>query len=148
MSGQCSSRGVHRSPIRPDRIRRTERGFAAIPNLFLHGGFLASLTHLERSLYLFLVLAGDRNGVSFYAYDRICSTLQMTPDEYVTARNDLIDRDLVAFDGTRFQVMSLPPTPITLRQARVVARQDFEDHDPATIRAIIEDSLPRGGGRS
>ena len=53
-----------RAPVRPDRVRRIDRGFAAIPNRFLHGGFFASLRHTERSLYLFLVLAGDRNGVS------------------------------------------------------------------------------------
>src|SRR5690606_5797195 len=68
--------GPQRAPIRPERVRRTEGGFAFIPNRFLHGGFFASLDHLERSLYLFLVLAGDRNGVSYYAYDKICATLE------------------------------------------------------------------------
>jgi hypothetical protein len=41
----------HRAPILPDRIRRPEGGFAFIPNRFLHGGFFASLSHVERSLY-------------------------------------------------------------------------------------------------
>jgi hypothetical protein len=60
---------------------------------------------VERSLYLFLVLAGDRNGVSYYGYDRICSTLEITPDRFVAARNALIDMDLLATDGTRMQVL-------------------------------------------
>jgi hypothetical protein len=42
---------VNRQPIRPDRVRCVRRGFAAIPNRFLHEGFFASLNHLERSLY-------------------------------------------------------------------------------------------------
>lgn len=133
----------HRAPPRPDRIRRIEGGFAFLPNRFLHEGFFASLSHAERSLYFFLVLAGDRNGVSFYAYDRICDALELTPDEYLLVRNSLIDKDLIAFDGSRFQVLSLPATPIVPTRRPLVASEDFEDHDPATIRHIIQSSLDR-----
>lgn len=142
MSGH-GPRRPHRSPVRPDRVRRIERGFAVIPNRFLHGGFFAALTHAERSLYLFLVLAADRNGVSFYAYDRICSTLEMTPDDYVLVRNALIDKDLIAFDGTRFQVLSLPPQPVLLPRPPLVTQDDFERDDPATIRQLIRSSLDK-----
>jgi hypothetical protein len=132
----------HRTPPRPDRIRRIERGFAFIQNRFLHEGFFASLSHAERSLYLFLVLASDRNGVSFYGYDRICSMLEVTPEDYLQVRNSLIDKDLIAFDGTRFQVLSLPKEPI-VRSRPLVTPQDFEEHDPATVRHIIRSSLDR-----
>jgi hypothetical protein len=130
-----------RAPIRPDRVRRPDRGFAFVPNRFLHEGFLVSLTHVERSLYFFLVLAGDRNGVSFYAYDRICSALALTLDDYLVARNALIDQDLIAFDGTRFQVLSLPPQPIIRPRAPLTTTDDLERDDPATVRRIIRSSL-------
>ena len=130
-----------RTPVRPDRIRSVERGFAAIPNRFLHEGFFASLGHAERSLYFFLVLAGDRAGVSFYSYNRICATLEMSPDDYVVVRNALIDRDLVAFDGTRFQVMSLPPHPVVQHRAPLVTQEDMERDDPATIQQLVRASL-------
>lgn len=132
----------HRSPPRPDRLRCIERGFAFIPNRFLHEGFFASLGHIERSLYLFLVLAGDRNGVSFYSYDRICAALEIVPDDYIRARNSLIQKDLVAFDGTRFQVLSLPQAPVA-PPTPLVSQRDLEDHDPATIGQIIRSSLGR-----
>ncbi|MCP5041657.1 MAG: hypothetical protein GY944_11570 [bacterium] len=122
-------------------MRRIERGFAPISNRFLHAGFFVSLGQLERSLYFFLVLAGDRNGVSFYAYDKICSTLAVTPDDYVVARNALIDKDLVAFDGTRFQVLSLPPRPLMRPRPALTTPDDFESEDPATIRQLIRKSL-------
>jgi len=77
-------------------------------------GFFASLSHAERSLYFFLVLAADRNGVSFHAHDRICAELELSLDEYLAVRNRLIDMDLIAFDGSRFQVLSLPPAPVPL----------------------------------
>ena len=130
-----------RSPVRPDRTRRIERGFAAVPNRFLQDGFFASLNHIERSLYFFLLLAGDRDGVSFYTYERICSILETTVDHYIAARNELIQKDLIAFDGTRFQVLSLPANPIYTSQQSLTDDDDFQRHDPATIRRLIQRSL-------
>jgi len=131
-----------RPPIIPDRVRRIDnRGFAFVPGRFLHDGFFVSLSHAERSLYFFLVLAGDRKGVSFYSYDRICDALQMTPDEYVLVRNRLIDMDLIAFDGTLFQVLALPERPNLMARPPLRTREDFERDDPATIRQLIRASL-------
>jgi len=132
---------MNRRPIRHDRIRRIARGFAAIENRFLHEGFFVSLGPLERSLYFFLVLAADRNGVSFYGHDKICSTLAVSLDEYVAARNALIDKDLVAFDGTRFQVLSLPPCPLVPPKPPLSTQHDFEREDPATIRQLLRRDL-------
>jgi len=138
--GAGDSRG-QRGPILPERVRRVEGGFSFVPNRFLHGGFFASLSCGERSLYLFLVLAGDRNGVSYYSYERICSVLEITPDEYVALRNGLLSKDLVAFDGRRFQVLSLPSRP-QLRRGRVLStREELLEEDPATIRQEILRSL-------
>ena len=132
-----------RAPIVPDRVRRIDGGFAFVPNRFLHDGFFAQLTHVERSLYCFLVLAADRDGISFYAYDRICATLGVTLDDYLVARNALVDMDLVAFDGTRFQVLSLPPRPCLRPRPPLRTEDDLERDDPATIRQIIRDALTK-----
>ena len=94
--------------LRPERLRRIDGGFSFIPHRFLLEGFLASLNQKELLLYLFLVLASDRNGLSFYSYDRICTLLQINLEEYIASRDGLIEKDLIAFDGTLFQVLSLP----------------------------------------
>ena len=73
-----------------NRIRRINGGFSFIPHRFLTEGFLASLGQKEFLLYLFLTLAADRYGLSFYSYDRICSLLQLSVEQYITARNGLI----------------------------------------------------------
>lgn len=96
------------------RIRRIDGGFSYIPHRFLTDGFLAALSQKELLLYLFLVLAADRYGLSYYAYDKICSLLQFTVDDYIEARNSLLQKDLIAFDGTLFQVLDLPPKPSTI----------------------------------
>ncbi len=98
--------------LRTDRVRRIRGGFSFIPHRFLSQGFLADLQQKEILLYLFLVIASDRNGLSFYSYDAICTLLELDLDQYINARNSLIDKDLIAFDGTIFQVLDLPEKPV------------------------------------
>jgi len=104
---------IKKKVLNPDRIRRIDGGFSFIPHRFLFDGFLASLNQTELLLYLFLILASDRNGLSFYGYDAICTLLQLNLDQYIEARNSLTDKDLIAFDGTVFQVLALPQKPQT-----------------------------------
>lgn len=93
------------------RVRRPGKGFAFIPHRFLTDGFFQSLSRDELSLYLFLVLVSDKNGLSFYGAGRIRTILKIGEDAYAQALNNLIDKDLVEHDGTLFQVLSLPPGP-------------------------------------
>jgi hypothetical protein len=95
----------------PDRVRRIERGFSFIPHRFLRDGFLDALGPREILLYFFLVLASDRNGLSYYSYDSICTFIKITADQYIEARDSLIKQGLIAFDGTLFQVLELPKEP-------------------------------------
>jgi hypothetical protein len=137
--------GPRRPPIVPDRIRRIDGGFCFVPHRFLRDGFFVSLTRDELSLYVLLVLAGDRDGVSFYHYDSLCSLLEVPLETYLAARNGLIDKDLVAFDGTRFQVLSLPARPLVRPRPQLSPAGDFEDHDPATVRHLVVRALRRDG---
>jgi hypothetical protein len=127
---------VQRAPIVPDRVRSTAgKGFAFLPHRFLREGFFASLAPDQLRLYLLLVLAADRNGLSFYHYDSICSLLEIPLESYLRARNALINKDLIAFDGSRFQVLSLPDKPSFDRLPPLTVG-DCDDHDPATFRAL------------
>jgi len=102
---------IKKKILDPNRVRCIERGFSFIPHRFLTEGFLASLSQKELLLYFFLVLVSDRQGLSFYSYDAICFLLQLSVDDYIRARDGLIEKDLIAFDGTLFQVLDLPATP-------------------------------------
>ena len=99
---------IRKKIINPDRIRSIKGGFSFIPHRFVTDGFLSSLAPTQLLLYLFLVLVSDRYGLSYYAYDSICSLLQLTLDDYIQARDGLLKKDLIAFDGTLFQVLELP----------------------------------------
>jgi hypothetical protein len=119
-----------------DRIRRIDGGFSFIPHRFLTDGFLKALSQQELLLYVFLVLAADRYGLSFYSYDRICSFLHMTLEQYSAARDGLIEKDLIAFDGILFQVLSLPNEP-RQRSMNTSARPLTGCRTPAAIGPII-----------
>jgi len=105
--------------LNAERIRRIDGGFSFIPHRFLTDGFLSALDPHQLLLYFFLVLAGDRYGLSFYSYDSICNLLQMSMDQYLQARHALIEKDLIDFDGTIFQVLDLPEAaPASRPQSR------------------------------
>ncbi len=132
---------IQRTPIVPQRVRSIGgHSFAFLPHRFLREGFFASLAPDQLRLYLLLVLAADRNGLSFYHYDSICSLLEIPLEVYIRARNALIDKDLIAFDGTRFQVLSLPDKP-RFDNSAPLTHEPWEDDDPATIRALVRRSL-------
>ena len=105
---------IKKKVLNPNRVRCIERGFSFIPHRFLTDGYLASLSQQELLLYFFLVLVSDRQGLSFYSYDAICSLLQFSAEDYIRARDALMEKDLIAFDGTLFQVLDLPAKPPAL----------------------------------
>lgn len=140
---------VSRAPILPGRVRSIGgQSFAFLPHRFLREGFLCSLTGDEQRLYLFLLLAADRNGLSFYHYDRISAILEMVIDDYVEARDGLLAKDLIAFDGTRFQVLSLPASPVYTPSHALRASHDLEDNDSASVRRTILASMGEQGNRT
>lgn len=123
--------------VDPDRIRRINGSFAFIEHRFLRDGFFESLTPNELLLYLFLTLVANKDGISWYPYDKICGILKWILDEYLDARNGLICKNLIAFDGHVFQVLDLPDQPLDQEIKLLETEQDFAKNDPATIRNLI-----------
>jgi hypothetical protein len=96
-------------PIIADRIRNIRQcTFGWVDHNFLHNGFLNRLSQEELLLYYFLITVADRQGLSFYDYDRICQFLKLQADQYLKARDQLCKRSLIAFENGIFQVLSLP----------------------------------------
>jgi hypothetical protein len=123
---------IRKTIINPERVRRINGSFSFIPHRFLTDGFLTSLTQQEILLYLFLVLVSDRHGLSYYAYDSICSYLHLAIDDYVEARDGLIEKDLISCNGTLFQVLDLPAKP---------TNQSLRKSKKSTIAQLIRKSL-------
>ena len=110
---------VLKAPIVPERIRRITGSFSWIDHRILTNGYLKSMCQEEILLYFFLVLVGDKNGISFYSYETICGLLKLDVSLYIHARDQLIIKSLIACSDGRFQVLSLPcekPKQVVIQQ--------------------------------
>lgn len=115
---------ISRAPIEPNRIRKITGSFSWLDHRLLHDGHLAAMTPEEMLLYFFLVLVGDRNGVSFYSYEKICTLLKLELERFISARDRLVSKSLIAAKSGRFQVLELPQKPPTSGSgAKVTARK-------------------------
>ena len=94
------------------RVRKIQGSFSWIDHRFITGGFLHELPTVEILLYFFLVAVSDRNGISFYHDDRICSLLKIGLSSLGEARQGLIGRFLLAYEPPIYQVLALPLQPI------------------------------------
>lgn len=108
---------IQKKVLNTQRMRGISGSFAFIEHRFLRDGFWISLSHHELLLYVFLVLVADRRGLSYYSYDKICKVLKIAPQDYLAARDGLIGKDLIDYDGILFQVLSLPAKPLISRSA-------------------------------
>jgi len=108
---------VKKQLLNPGRVRKIKGSFTFIEHRFLRKGFWATLDHHELLLYFFLTLVADQQGISYYSYDRICKVTGLLLEEYLQARDGLIDKDLLDFDGFFFQVLSLPEKPVKPRKS-------------------------------
>jgi hypothetical protein len=96
-------------PPRPDRRRSIRGSFSWIDHRFLREGFEQGLTRLEKLLYFVLVAVSNQDGVSFYSDARLAELLDIRfPHELEAARNELVARDLIAYEGGIYQVLDLP----------------------------------------
>jgi hypothetical protein len=93
----------------PARLRRPPAtGWSWMDRLFVR----EHMAHLSREavlLYFFLAAVADKNGLSFYADSTLATLLRMTLPALIQARNELLDRDLIAHEVRFTQVLSLMP---------------------------------------
>ncbi len=129
---------IKKKILNASRVRCIRGSFSFIPHRFLTGGFWSALSPDELLLYFFLVLAGDRNGLNFYSYDKICTLLGMCLDQYINARDGLLGKDLIAFDGTIYQVLSLPAKSIPASTGK---RSPCRISQPESVGKILNKML-------
>jgi hypothetical protein len=99
----------------PQRLRRPPAtGWSWLDRRFLreHGDYLSREAML---LYLFLAAVADRHGLSFYSDRTLTSRLRLSQPALAQAREELLDRDLIAHQLPLVQVLSLPEPGVSRR---------------------------------
>ena len=89
------------------RVRKPPKeGWSWIDRRFLRER-ASSLNRDAILLYFFLVAASDKVGLSYYSDTTIAARLQMEEVAVVRARDELENRDLVAYEPPLYQVLSI-----------------------------------------
>ena len=99
----------------PQRLRHPpSTGWSWLDRRFLreHGDYLSREAVL---LYLFLTAVADRHGLSFYSDHTLSSRLRLSQPVLERAREELLDRDLIAHQLPLVQVLSLPSPGVSRR---------------------------------
>ena len=97
------------------RLRRPPAtGWSWVDRRFLreHGDYLSREAVL---LYFFLAAVADRHGLSFYSDTTLTCRLRLTHQVLEQARQELLDRDLIAHQLPLVQVLSLPASGVRRR---------------------------------
>jgi hypothetical protein len=100
-----------------DRLRcPPATGWSWVDRRFLreHGDYLSREAVL---LYFFLAAVADRHGLSFYSDHTLTSRLRLSQEVLERARQELLDRDLIAHQLPLVQVLSLPAPGVRRQSA-------------------------------
>jgi hypothetical protein len=122
--------------ILPQRRRCVPASFAWFDRQLRAQRMLTCMTSDGIALYVFLVLAADRDGLSCWRLDRMERELPLEGAALVAARTRLIEAGLIAFrpwsarsrDGT-YQVLSIEPRDSAPRRGGLATMRDILDSD-------------------
>lgn len=90
------------------RVRVPPReGFSWVDRRFLRE-HAPKLPRDAISLYFFLAAVSDRRGLSYWKETSVAGMLRIPVEQVVRAREELVARDLVAYEPPLTQVLSLP----------------------------------------
>ena len=100
----------------------------------------------EMALYLFLVLAANREGQSYYGDRTIGEILRLSLPKLAAARTELVTAGLVAYSAPNWWVKSLPesekPSPqCEYRKISASCTVIRPSHEPAPIRRVVPEAL-------
>lgn len=106
---------IQKHVLVPQRLRRPPAtGWSWLDRRFLreHGDYLSREAVL---LYLFLTAVADRHGLSFYSDNTLTCRLRLSRPVLERAREELLERDLIAHELPLVQVLSLPAPGVSRR---------------------------------
>jgi hypothetical protein len=111
---------MHKTPLRPDRLRQVPAQFSWIDHRLVREGHLRRATPDGLALYLFLVTVADADGLSYYGDASTADYLSMDLPTLQAARASLMQADLIAYTRPLYQVLSLdtPKAPVLPRSGK------------------------------
>ncbi len=144
---------ISKHVICPERRRRLPRSFSWLDHRLARSGHLKKCSSDALTLYLFLVIVGDADGLSYYSDASMCALLPLTKETLSAARKDLINVSLIAYEAPLYQVLGLDGGNSKIQsiagKGKLVSSRDFSRSGSAQPQSI-EDILKNlfSGGQS
>lgn len=130
---------IEKQVLVPDRVRRLPTNdWSWVDRRFLRE-FSSKLSGDAVFLYLFLTAVADKSGLSYYGDNALALRLRTTERVIVSAREDLLEFDLIAYRAPLAQVLSLP-RPATERSSKLQLR--------SLIEQLSDNQIQQGGSQS
>ena len=107
--------------LRPNRLREVPTSFSWVDHRLIRHRHLKTCDHRAWALYLFLVTAGDAQGLSYYSEAALGQQLKLDRLQLTAARQQLELAGLIAYQKPLYQVLALPepsPEPVVLTASR------------------------------
>ena len=117
--------GVIKRVLCRERLRRVPAQFNWVDHRLVRDKHICRCSAQALALYLFLVTVADAEGLSYYSDAAISRLLPLDEPALLSARQELIAAQLIAYQKPLYQVLALDPP----RQA---------NHEPQTIGQILE----------
>ena len=125
--------------LRPERLRRVPGQFSWVDQRLVREGFVDRCDAQAAALYLFLVTVADAHGLSYYSEASLTRRLRLSAAQLSTARHQLIELQLLAYQAPIYQVLALPsaaeaaslpppPPPVPPASTGVCDRQTARAH--------------------
>jgi|APSaa5957512622_1039677.scaffolds.fasta_scaffold161525_1 hypothetical protein len=121
------------------RLRRIPERFSWVNQRFVTDAHMRRLSVSSLGLYLFLVTVGNHQGISWYGDERIREETGLSQPDLESARRELIDRDLLAFEVPFYQILSLP-----VREPLAVSGQVVSANGPVATSEEVATILSNG----
>ena len=89
------------------RRRTVPSSFGWVDHRLVREGLIRKCDKEALALYLFLIVAADADGLSYYSDAKTARLLNMTEQELQKGRNELLKAGWVLWDGWLYQVVRL-----------------------------------------
>lgn len=93
----------------PQLRRQLPTQFSWIDQRLVRDNWLPRCSHRAWTLYLFLVIVADAQGLSYYGEPALLRHLACSVDALQAARQELISAHLIAYKKPLYQVLTLDP---------------------------------------
>ena len=126
--------------LRPERLRQVPPQFSWVDQALVQQHIIDRCEARSAALYLFLITVSDAQGLSYYGAATLARRLHMSDADLDSARQQLIELELIAYRAPLYQVLALPGTVAAPR-----APANTGGGEPVSLAMLLQQAQQRRG---